>query len=1491
MSPQVHEMDQAENNASEFDVAVVGMSARFPGADDLAAFWSNLRGGVESITLFTPDELRAAGVPESLVRHADYVPAIGRLRDVESFDAAFFGYAPREAETLEPAHRIFLECAWEALEDAACDPEQFAGSVGVYAGAGGTHYADRHVRSNPELVSAVGDFHVTLGSAKDFIATRTSYKLDLRGPSLTVQTGCSTSLVAVHLAAQSLLRGECDLALAGGANVIVPQVTGYMYAPGGISSPDGHCRPFDARSAGTLSGSGVGVVVLKRLADAIRDGDPVRAVIRGSAINNDGAAKVAFTAPGVEGQSAVIGEALAAADVDADTIRYVEAHGSGTDLGDTIEIAALTRAYRARTDREAFCAIGSVKSNVGHLDTAAGAAGFIKTVLAVQHGEIPPTVHFTEPNPRIPFAGSPFFVAAGAARAWPTDALPRRAAVSSFGIGGTNAHVILEEAPAPAPSGPSRPWQLLTLSARTPAALDAATDRLADYLAANPEAPLADVAFTLREGRHAFAHRRVLAVHESENVPAILRARTPDRVATSAADAGSRSVVFLFPGVGDHYPNMARGLYESEPVFRAEVDRCCALLESHLGMDLREVLFPGNAPSDAPAPAAGIDLRRMLRRDEPEADPATERINRTEMAQPAVFVVEYALSRLWASWGIVPDAVIGHSLGEYTAACVAGVLGLEEALALVADRARMIGELPGGAMLAVPLDPASVSSYLVNGVGIATSNAPSLTVVSGPDEAVAEVERRLAAAGHTARRLAATHAFHSTMMEPVADRLAARVGRARLRPPRIPMISNVTGTWIADAEATDPGYWVRHLLGTVRFAEGMEEILGESGRVLLEVGPGQTLSTFVRQRPADGSAPPATIPSLRYNYDRRPDSAFILEALGRLWAAGIAPDWKALRGDERRLRLRLPTYPWERQRFWIEAREIVSGLAPDRGRRADATRWTYLPTWSRTSAAPAATANQRILVVGDAEGVASALAAAGHDVTVARPGDRFGGSGNAYTLRPDSRDDFRSLADRLDGRAPETIVYVPTAGGADGGFGTLLLVAETFGYDPGRLVVLTVGAQEVTGDEELNVAAAALVGACVVIPQEYPTLGCRVVDVPSASFDAKRVAAEVVSGAEEPLVAYRGRHRWTRGFGAVVAPAEAPMLVREGGAYLLIGNLAGRNGGIGAALGATPGVRLAAIDTHPPAAQAEVLETLQARGTELVSVTADPTDATALAAAVREVEEHYGRLDGVIYSPEIPGELAGIAEVKPAEWGAQMAAVVRGAEALEAALGGRDLDFCLIESSLGPVVGSVARVRTVAAHAVIDGFATRHNRGAGAAWTSVGWDRWSGAGESGDGRGIDPADVPAAVDAVLRLAGEAQIWVSTTELTERARAAARPASEQGSSAAATHARPNLDTDYHAPENEVEEQIAAMWQELLGISRIGIHDDFFGLGGHSLFATQIISRVRDTFQLELPLKAIFEAPTIARLAVLIEDAIMAEIESLSDEEALSLAGEG
>ncbi|HEX2211566.1 MAG TPA: type I polyketide synthase, partial [Longimicrobium sp.] len=1168
MYEQMDEQQQVEHQADdqpqggEFDVAIVGMAGRFPGAPGLEAFWRVLREGRETVTHFTDDELRAAGVPDDLLAMPNFVRAFGRLEGIADFDAGFFGYSPREAEVLEPAHRLFLECAWEALESAGYAPERVRGRVGVYAGAGSPTYTDTHILPNEELMASVGGLAAAVSGGKDFIATRTAYKLGLRGPALSVQTACSTSLVAVHLAVQSLLSGESDLALAGGASVFVPQEVGYLHGPGSILSPDGHCRAFDARSGGTVSGSGVGVVALKRLADALRDGDPVHAVIRGSAINNDGAARVAFSAPGVEGQSAVITEALAAADVNPSTIQYVEAHGSGTELGDTIEIAALTKAYRAHTDAIGFCTVGAVKTNTGHLDTAAGVTGLIKTVLAMEHGEIPPTVHFTAPNAKLGIEHSPFVVR-GELRPWETDGGPRRAGVSSFGIGGTNAHVILEEAPTVAPSGPSRPWQVLAVSARSPESLDAATDRLADHLAAHPELPLADVALTLQEGRRAFPYRRAVVVRQGEDAAKLLRERVPDRATSALAEGGSRSVAFLFPGLGDHYPGMARGLYEAEPAFRAEVDRCAEILRPHLGMDIREALFPGEAPPDA-APSATIDLRAMLGRTGPVE--GADRLNRTELAQPAVFVIDYAMAKLWMSWGIVPDAVIGHSLGEYAAACIAGVLSLEDALGLVADRARLIQSLPGGAMLAVPMDEAALRPLLsarperdrilpappgTSGEGpgeapaaelsIATVNAPGLTVVSGPEDAVAALERALAEAGHTARRLQATHAFHSAMMAPAAQALAARVARVRMSPPRIPMVSNVTGTWITDDEATDPAYWTRHMLGTVRFARGIAELLAEPGRVLLEVGPGQTLSTFVRQRPAADAeqAPLAVISSIRHAYDRKPDAQFLAEALSRLWLAGVEPDWRAYRSGERRRRVVLPTYPWEKQRYWVDPPVTAPSATPPRAaalaKRPVPADWTYLPTWTRTPAAASASPPKRVLLAAEPGPFADRLEAAlrdyGHFVRKLQAGDGFSMDGDRLTIRLYAREDFAALAEHLhDSAAPEVVIHAHALHDPRAALGSLALLADAAGgVDGARLVVLTAGAQEVTGDEDLDPAAAALVGAARVAAQEYPALGCRVLDVAAADVSgatAARVAAEAVSDAEELVVGYRGRHRW-----------------------------------------------------------------------------------------------------------------------------------------------------------------------------------------------------------------------------------------------------------------------------------------------------------------------------------------------------------------------------
>ncbi len=1275
------------------------------------------------------------------------------------------------------------------------------------------------------------------------------------------------------------------LALAGGANVIVPQDTGYGYAPGSIASPDGHCRAFDAQSAGTVSASGAGVVALKRLGDALRDGDPIHAIIKGSAINNDGASRVAFSAPGVEGQSSVITEALAAADVHPETIQYVEAHGSGTDLGDTIEIAALTRAFRAHTDRAGFCTVGAVKTNLGHLDAAAGIAGLIKTVLAIEHGEIPPTVHFQAPNPKLNIDGSPFVIR-GELRPWETDGTPRRAGVSSFGIGGTNAHVVLEEAPAPVPSGPSRPWQVLAVSARSPQALDAATDRLAEHLAAHPDLPLADVAFTLQEGRRAFPFRRAVVVREGEDAARLLRERTPERAAAGTAQAGSRTVAFLFSGLGDQYPAMARGLYEAEPAFRAEVDRCAEILLPHLGMDIREAMFPGAAPSDAPA-SATLDLRAMLGRS--SATPDAERLNRTELAQPAVFVIDYAMAKLWMSWGIVPDAVIGHSLGEYAAACIAGVLPLEDALALVADRARIIQELPGGAMLAVSVDEATLRPLLPLDVQVATVNAPGLTVAAGPNEAVEALEKVLADRGIVARRLPTTHAFHSRMTAPAAERLAARVARVRMSPPRIPMISNVTGTWITDDEAADPAYWTRHLLGTVRFAEGIGELLAEPGRVLLEVGPGQTLSTFVRQRPeSEGEhAPLAVIPSLRYGYDRKPDAQFLAEALGRLWIAGVEPDWPAYRAGERRRRVQLPTYPWERQRYWVDApadgaaSSRASSPVSDTAKRPDPADWTYLPTWTR-SPAMVRVAPKRVLLAGErgelVDRLESALREAGHTVQLLRAGPGFRAEGKVLTVRHASRDDYRALADHLRASdTPEVVIHAHALHDPRAAFGTLALLGDALGgLDAAELVVLTAGAQEVTGDEVLSPEAAALVGASRAVAQEFASLRCRVVDLAPGDISpltAARVAAEAVSGAPEPVVGYRGRHRWVRAFRAV-RPAQPAARLREGGAYAILGPIGHHEAAVAQAISRTPGVRIALIGAAEP--DAGLVRALEDAGAEVMATAAEPC------VALRRAEEHFGALHGVVCAPDAGAlaEFGAVREAEPGVWTAQLGRFQKDLVALAKALEGRAPEFCLLQLPLAGVLGGVGQARIAALSSLVEAFA------AGRGWTAVAWDRWNTGGD--DPLGITEKELPAALDAVLALAGHPGVIVSTSDLEARVRAAAAPPATASDDAAGTlHDRPVLEVEYHAPTNEVEEQLAEVWQALLGIERIGIHDDFFGLGGHSLLATQIVARVRDLFHLELPLQSIFEAPTIARYAELVEDAIIAELEGLTEEEAAGM----
>ena len=880
------------------EIAIVGMAGRFPMAPNLDEFWQKLRDGQELITFFTDEELLASSVPPALLKHPQYVKAASVLEDVELLDGPFFGINPKEATIMDPQHRIFLETAWQGLENAGYDSEQYRGLIGVYAGVSISTYL-WYIYANADLVGAMNSFQILLANDKDHLSTRVSYKLNLKGPSVNIQTACSTSLVSVHLACQGLLNGECDMALAGGVSVKIPQKAGYFYQEGAINSPDGHCRAFDRHAQGTIGGSGVGIVVLKRLADALADGDHIRAIIKGTAINNDGALKVGYTAPSVDAQAQVIAEAISIAGVSPETIQYIEAHGTGTALGDPIEIAALNKAFRHGnsrpvTEQQKTCAIGSVKTNIGHLDAAAGIAGLIKTVLALEHRMIPPSLHYEQPNPEIDFDRGPFYVNTQLSE-WKNGPAPRRCGVSSFGIGGTNAHVVVEEAPQPQTSLPSKAWQLLTISAKTESALETATANLATHLEHHPDACLADVACTLQVGRRAFEHRRTLVVDTLTDAISVLKKQSKG-LFTDRQKPRRRPVVFMFPGQGSQYVNMGRGLYSSESVFRSEVDRCAKLFEAHLKFDLREILFP----------------------EEGEIETAKLRLNQTVNTQPALFIVEYALAKLWMSFGVIPEGMIGHSIGEYVAAALAGALSLEDAVSLVSVRARLMQQAPAGAMLAVDLDEHEAVTLIDENLSLAAVNGPDRCVLSGPQREIEELEKALAAKGVSTHRLLTSHAFHSQMMEPILPEFTAQVRQVALHSPRIPFISNLSGAWITPSEAVEADYWTKQLRHTVRFAAGIAELRSDPERVLLEVGPGHSLTSLARRsspRPLANDV----VNSLQHAQGSQPDEAQLLKSVGQLWLAGVEVDWQRLHSGDKRRRLPLPTYPFERQRYWIES--------------------------------------------------------------------------------------------------------------------------------------------------------------------------------------------------------------------------------------------------------------------------------------------------------------------------------------------------------------------------------------------------------------------------------------------------------------------------------------------------------------------------------------------------------------------------------------------
>ncbi len=895
------------------DIAIIGMSGRFPGAEGVSQLWTKICQGTECITQFSDEELLKAGANPDDLENPAFVRARGILENPEMFDAPFFGLTPRDAELTDPQHRLFLECAWETFESAGYVPDSIQGRVGVYAGSSLNTYFLAHVLQNQQSISEfarsfqVDRYPLLVGNDKDYLATRVAYKFDLRGPAITIQTACSTSLVAVVQACGALQSHQCDVALAGGVSISFPQQRGYIYEEGAIASSEGRCRAFDARATGTVFGAGAGAVLLKRLSDALRDRDPIVAVIKGVGINNDGRDKASFSAPSIAGQTEVIRTALAQAGVSPDGIGYVEAHGTGTPLGDPIEVKALSQAFRQSTQRAQFCALGAVKTNIGHLEAAAGVTGLIKAALAVKHALIPPTLHFTRPNPLCELERSPFYVPTEL-MPWPPEMVPRRAGVSSFGVGGTNAHVILEQAPVEIPTPDVRSPQLLTISARSESASLATSARLAAFLQQRLDSNSAgdlrldDIAYTLQTGRRAFRHRRGITASTLEEAVQKLNAPLRHDGSSPVAEERPPEVVFLFPGQGGQYAGMGAELYDNEPIFRQAVDRCAAILPGALWTELRVILLAKDAVSQ---------------------ERATSSFTETRLTQPALFITEYALAQLWISWGIRPAAVIGHSVGEFVAAVLADSFTLDDALSLVVERARLMQSLPEGAMLAVRRGADAIAPLLPPGSFIAAYNSPSLCTVSGPDSVLQAFAGLLQARRIACKRLTGSHAFHSSMMDPMVKPFTELVRSVKRSAPTLPWISTCTGGWMTAADLEDPTYWARQLRQPVQFQEAIGLAYKTKYRVVVEVGPGEALTTFARQHPAK---PPNLlgVSGLVQGSGQAQESLEMMQGLGALWTAGCAPDWEAFQGGKLRRRVSLPTYPFERQRYWIEPAAVVT---------------------------------------------------------------------------------------------------------------------------------------------------------------------------------------------------------------------------------------------------------------------------------------------------------------------------------------------------------------------------------------------------------------------------------------------------------------------------------------------------------------------------------------------------------------------------------------
>ncbi len=1478
------------------EVAVIGMAGRFPGAENITEFWNNLRDGVESISFFEDEELLAEGENKSTLSHPQFVKANSFMPGKENFDSAFFNYRPDEAKMMDPQIRVLQECVWQALEDAAVNLEAIDHNVGVFMGAGNNFNWQVYARlmNNAGLVDNLTLKH--LGNAR-FISTRIAYLLNLKGPALFNDTACSTSLVNIDQACKSLLFADCKVAVAGGVTINYRSKKGYFYQEGMIQSKDGHCRAFDKDASGTIGGQGVGVVVLKKLTKAIEDGDHIYAIIRGSSINNDGNEKLGYSAPSVEGQTEVALKARKMSKVEPESIGYVETHGTGTVLGDPIEVEALNLAFGP--SKEKYCALGSVKTNIGHLDAAAGIAGFIKAVLAIKNRQIPPSLNFKEPNPKINFENSPFYVNTEL-KEWQSDHYPLRAGVGSFGIGGTNAHVILEEAPTAKPSSNSRPYQLINLSAKTPEALARNVENLRAHLELNPNINLADAAYSLKLGRSAFAYRKTFVSQDLEE--ALTQLNGVDLDSISAVNSRNQRVVFMFPGQGSQYLQMGKELYEKEKLFRTEVDQCFRLIEKDSGRDLSAVWFADNS----------------------------ELLDTTAYTQPALFVVEYALARLMMSWGISPDYMIGHSIGEYVAACISGVFTLEDALKVVVKRGELMQQMAAGDMLSVSATPEELSGYLekYSDVSLATVNSSALSVVSGGSDQIAELKQELDANGILNKVLNTSHAFHSAMMDDMLEDFQSFVSGIQRSSVGLPFISNLTGKPISDDEATSPQYWTDHLRQTVQFAGGVEFLMDQEEELLfVEVGPGRGLSSFVGAHEAKKQGH-QVVNLLRKTKGGEESLRQVLDGLGKLWTKGIKPDWKSFYAEEQRSKVSLPTYSFEQTKYPVDvdAYEMISKMisknVTDKSTmKRKLSDWFYTPTWK---VSPELIRPSGILREDDkavcnlifvdqhavAETIFRSLKKAGETIIQVKPGPNYEELENqVFIIDPGNDEDYRKLFEnlKLQDLLPDRVIHCwgisdnteesPNNASEllEAGFYSLFRTIKLSHESNSALQevsVITNDLHDVFGEKTNCPPEKSLVqGLLKVIAQEFPTINTGSIDVKLKDLNEPSVQEKLVKEVQyvQPgkIVSLRNSVRFVLTYDQIrnLAIQESPF--RNKGVYLITGGLGGFGFCMAQYLSEHHQAKLILLgrEALPDRSQwtdysgkesvkqkiAHILS-IEKKGGEVSYMDCDISSEERFREVVRSSEEQFGEINGVFHAAGVlkGASMNPITVLERADFDQQFAPKLEGLRIVAEVFGPRDLDFCILTSSLSAILGGLRFAGYASGNTFMDYFIRFHrNNRELPNWISVNFD-----GINFDDRAsefIDNEELPEVIKHLISLKELSQVVVSTKELQTRIdnwvnkNSLSEDENVENLTGDESLEEPS---DSDQPET-LEEKIQKIWQKFFG-KQIGLGEDFFEIGGDSLKALTLIARINKQLSVKLSLADFFEKTTIKSLAAYIAD---------------------